>query len=332
MKISRRKFIELASAFGATLALRSRYVHASKFDSVERRDLFPQGVASGDPEPHSVILWTRRPPAEQSVAERLTVEIANDRDFQAVISTATAKVSADTDWTYRVLAAGLKPRNVYWFRFTDEHGFSSRIGRTITVPSPNDAGPVNFTFVSCQMIPAGACNAYRRMIWEDEQKQLNEQLSFVLHLGDFIYEVVWYPEDRAQYYARKLRDVIRYPQGEKVRDFHVPMTLEDYRALYRGYLHDPDLQDARARWPFVCVWDNHEFSWKGWQSQQDFGGTRPAQTRKVAANQAWFEYQPARVVKADDDINSFIAPPVKDSALTTFEIMDLVWKQEIRRR
>ena len=51
-----------------------------------------------------------------------------------------------------------------------------------------------------------------------------------------------------------------------------PTTVDDYRALYRGYLADPDLQDARARWPFVCMWDNHEFSWKGWQSQQNFGG------------------------------------------------------------
>jgi PhoD-like phosphatase len=66
----------------------------------------------------------------------------------------------------------------------------------------------------------------------------------------------------------------------------VPTDLDDYRILYRGYLADPDLQDARARWPFVCIWDNHELSWKGWQSQVSFGsGVVPAQTRKVAANQ-----------------------------------------------
>ena len=319
MAISRRKFIELAGAFGATLALRSKYVRASKLYATERRDLFPQGVASGDPHAGSVILWTRRPPIGGSTAETLTVEISHDQNFHSVVSTATAKVSAETDWTCRVLAAGLKPRKIYWFRFTDQHGFSSRIGRTITAPGPNDNGPVNFSFVSCQMIPAGACNAYRRMIWEDERKSPEDQLGFVLHLGDFIYEVVWYPEDRAQYYARKLRDVIRYPQGEKIRDFHVPVTLEDYRALYRGYLSDPDLQDVRARWPFVCMWDNHEFSWKGWQSQQDFGSVRPAQTRKVAANQAWFEYQPARVVKPNPDPNRFDAPAVKDTPLNAMD-------------
>ena len=90
------------------------------------------------------------------------------------------------------------------------------------------------------------------MIWEDERKARDDQLGFVLHLGDFVYEVIWYPEDRPQgYYARRLRDIVRYPNGEKIRDFHVPTTVNDYRALYRAYLLDPDLQDARAHWPFV---------------------------------------------------------------------------------
>jgi alkaline phosphatase D len=100
----------------------------------------------------------------------------------------------------------------------------------------------------------------------------------------------------------------------------VPTGLADYRALYRGYLADPDLQDARARWPFVCMWDNHEFSWKGWQSQQNFGGVRPAQTRKMAANQAWFEYQPARVVKAGPAaVDRFTPPAVEDRPIGRFD-------------
>lgn len=319
MKISRRSFIELAAAFGATVAFRSRLVRASKVDWTERRDLFPEGVASGDPQPDSVVLWTRRPPATNSEARTLTLEIAEDANFRRVIANSKTNISDKTDWTCRVLAAGLKPRTVYWYRFTDEHGFGSRVGRTITAPSINDARAVNFSFVSCQMIPAGACNAYRRMIWEDERRASADQLSFVLHLGDFVYEIVWYPEDRAQYYARKLRDVVRYPHGEKITNFHVPTTVDDYRTLYRAYLSDPDLQDARARWPFVCMWDNHEFSWKGWQSQQDFSGVRPAQTRKVAANQAWWEYQPGRVVKPNADLNTFEAPRVKDELLTNFD-------------
>src|SRR5262245_50780822 len=134
MPISRRKFIELAASCGASLAFRSDLVHASTTEWRERRDLYPQGVASSDPHPDSVILWTRRPPAKDSEAKTLTVEIATGPSFRRIVATAKAKPSAETDWTIRVLAAGLEPRRVYWYRFTDEHGFGSRIGRTITAP------------------------------------------------------------------------------------------------------------------------------------------------------------------------------------------------------
>ena len=91
-----------------------------------------------------------------------------------------------------------------------------------------------------------------------------------MHLGDFVYEVVDYSEDAkdGRRFNRKLNDLVRYPDGEKLHDFHIARTLEDYRTLYRAYLQDPDLQDARARWPFVPVWDNHEFSWLGYQGIQ----------------------------------------------------------------
>src|ERR1700752_4921102 len=119
-------------------------------------------------------------------------------------------------------------------------------------------------------------------------------------------------------YDRKLRDIVRYEAGEKIEDFHIPTTVEDYRAIYRAYLHDPDVQDARARWPFVPMWDNHEFSWLGWQSFQLFNDVvTTAQTRKVSANQAWFEYQPARISKVGGpSLERFEAPAVKDAPIT----------------
>jgi alkaline phosphatase D len=160
------------------------------------------------------------------------------------------------------------------------------------------------------------------MIFEDESAGRARRLDFVLHLGDFIYEIVWYPKDRPQgMYDRELRDIVQYPSGEKIEDFHVPTTVDDYRAIYRAYLHDPDIQDARARWPFVNMWDNHEFSWLGWQSFQKFEGTtRPAQTRKVAANQAWFEYQPARIRKpASQSLDHFDPPTVVNAAVGQFD-------------
>jgi hypothetical protein len=123
-----------------------------------------------------------------------------------------------------------------------------------------------------------------------------------------------------KYRGRRLRPLFKYPDGDKFRDYHLPATLADYRTVYRAYLTDPDLQDARARWPFVPVWDNHEFSWQGYQSIQVFGGEqRAAQTRKVAANQAWWEFQPARVARPGSKKDRFEAPTVKDTPITEYD-------------
>lgn len=289
-----------------------RDAYASSVIWQERRDLFPEGVASGDPNHNSVILWTRRPPIDKPAA-KLTVEIAEDAAFRKVVGKSGATVSVEADWTCRVLAAGLKPRTVYWYRFTDEHGNGSRVGRTITAPADKDAGPVNFSFVSCQSVNEGKLNGYRRMIFEDERAPAAEQLGFVLHLGDFIYEVVQYPEEGDKRYDRTIYEVCRIPDAGKTGNLYWPKTVEGYRAVWKGYLADPDLQDARARWPFVCIWDNHEFSWQGRQSILQQGGPpQPGQTVKVAANQAWFEYIPARVTPPSGSLDAFGKVAVKD--------------------
>ena len=263
--LTRRKFAEAAAAAGAVLAFGTGSAAAPAWR--ERRDLYPQGVASGDPAPDSVLLWTRRQPAggDPRAAYLLTVEVAKDQAFHDVVVRGKAEVIADTDWTCRFMAAGLRPATEYWYRFTDADGNGSRVGRTLTAPREGDARPVRFTFVSCQDMTIGAANAYRRMIYEDERRPRAEQLGFVLHLGDFIYEVVNYADEmpEGKYRGRRLRPLFKYPDGDKFRDYHLPVTLADYRTVYRAYLTDPDLQDARARWPFVPVWDNHEFSWQG---------------------------------------------------------------------
>jgi len=316
--LNRRRFIQIAAAMGASLAWGGP-AQGSRTGWREKRGSYPEGVASGDPDPHSVILWTRRP---FDVGERhlLTVEVAEDEAFRRVVAQAPAPVSAAADWTTRVLVAGLKPARTYWYRFTDEQGDGSRVGRTITAPADDDPRAVNFAFVSCQSVNEGKLNAYRRMIFEDERAAHDEQLGFVLHLGDFIYEVVQYPEEVKTRYDRTIYEVARIPDGHKVGNFHIPLTVDGYRAVYRGYLHDPDLQDARARWPFVAMWDNHEFSWQGWQSIVKAGEfERPGQSIKVAANQAWFEYQPARVAAPSGSLEQFGPPAVKDVAITKYD-------------
>ena len=322
--VDRRRFVSLAAAAGASTAWTTARAAPSKLKYTERRDLFPEGVASGDPQGDSVILWTRRPPADAEslggTAPRLTVEVAEDPAFQRVIATAPAQGTADSDWTVRVMVGRLKPSREYWYRFTGADGFGSRIGRTTTAPALDDPRQVRFAFVSCQNVNQGAQNAWRRMIWEDERAPPGQQLDFVIHLGDFIYEIVWYPEDRPQgMYDRRIRDIVRYKDGQKFQDLHLPTSLDDYRAVYRAYLRDPDIQDARARFAFVNMWDNHEFSWRGYQGIEKFGKDVVwGQTRKVAANQAWFEYQPSRAKQAGT-LQQFVGPKVADAPVTVFD-------------
>src|ERR1043165_6735087 len=127
MKINRRTFLKTATAFGASLAWVGP-ARASRSDWHERRDLYPQGVASGDPDSHSVILWTRHPFADGDTRQLLTVEVAADEAFHRVIAHAQAPASSAADWTTRVLIGGLKPAPPYWYRFTDTDGTGRRTG------------------------------------------------------------------------------------------------------------------------------------------------------------------------------------------------------------
>src|SRR3954452_6228549 len=318
MTLSRRDFMGIAAALGATLAWGGP-ARGSRVRRRERRDLYLQGVASGDPDPNSVILWTRRR-FEDGQRHVLSVEVAEDEAFRRVVAQAHAPVAAAADWTTRVLVGGLKPSRTYWYRFTDADGNGSRIGRTKTAPRADDPRPVKFAFVNCQGTNEAKMNGSRRMIFEDEPAGPEEQLDFVLHLGDFIYEVVQYPEDGKPRFGRNLYEVARIPDALKASIFHLPTTVEGYRAVWKGYLADPDLQDARARWPFVCIWDNHEFSWQGWQSiLKNPKFEQPGQTIKVAANQVWFENIPARVKAPSGSFDEFGSVPVKNVKIEKFD-------------
>lgn len=331
--MDRREFLASAAVIGVIGVWATRSVAApSRIVWREDRRLYPQGVASGDPDEHSVVLWTRRP-FDEGERHMLTIEVALDADFRRVVAKAPAPVLAAADWTCRALVGGLSPATTYWYRFTDETGAGSRVGRTITAPSANDPRPVRFAFVSCNSVNEGAQNAYRRMIWEDERATADRKLGFVLHLGDFIYEVVEYPDEVSHRYARTVYDLGRIPDARKVSNFHVPNNLAGYRHVYRAHIDDPDIQDARAHFPFVCIGDNHEFSWQGWQSFIRYPGTEvePAQPLRVAANQAWWEYIPSRVRKASGaELEQFAPPAVAKAPIKTFD--DLGFGTEANNR
>ena len=226
-RLSRRQFIAVAAAMGATMGWADAKTSPSSLAWRERRDLFAEGVASGDPATESVLLWTRYSAGGTAEAVSLTVEVAEDPAFERVVATARTRALAAADHTCRVLIGGLRPGQIYWYRFATERGEGSRLGRTRTAYPASDPRPVRFTFVSCQNVCEGAQNAYRRMIFEDEHAPAEEQLAFVLHLGDFIYEVVDYPEDRpgGRRYDRRLRDRVRFPDGEKIGKFRIAATL-----------------------------------------------------------------------------------------------------------
>ena len=233
--MDRRRFLAGAASLGIIGVWATRSGASSRVVWREDRASFPQGVASGDPDDHSVVLWTRRP-FDQGERRALTVEVARDADFRSVVARARAPVLAAADWTCRVLVGGLKPDHVYWYRFTDDDGAGSRIGRTITAPRADDPRPVRFAFVSCQSVNEGAQNAFRRMIWEDERAPAERGSASCCTWATSSTRSWNIPDEVPHRYDRTVYDIGRIPDGRKVDNFHVPTTLDGYRhGLSRAY-------------------------------------------------------------------------------------------------
>lgn len=252
---------------------------------------FPQGVASGDPQPDGVMLWTRAVPRDEITSATLQVQVSLDEQFTQLVLQDEVTTNAEQDYTLRVFVDGLKPGTRYYYRFSGGAGINSRTGRTFTAPAPDQERPVNLAFVSCQSFEQGYYGAWARMLEDDKSKAENEQIDFVLHLGDFIYERSWPTLADGSPVPRPLPP---FPDGVVEDEYSYALTLADYRHLYKTYLSDPHLQEARARWPFVCTWDDHEFSNDNYQSFSTYGDTPLQQAeRKSVANRAWFEFIPA---------------------------------------
>lgn len=278
---------------------------------------FPQGVASGDPQPDMVVLWTR---VEDSDGGRgpvkVTIQVSKAEYFADLILEQNVTVTEASDHTLRYIVEGLQPDTTYYYRFIANGNEDSRIGRTRTAPEPQADRAANFAFACCQNYEQGFYGAWARMIADDKAAPADKQIDFILFLGDFIYEV---RGDRAE--AQMLTDprwlvskdgtpraIPAFPNGSSpwpVTSWNEhggatnAVSLADYRHLYKLYLTDPHLQEARARWPFISIWDDHEFTNDSWQGFETYPmGGKPAQRRKVAANQAWFEYIPALLTNA----------------------------------
>lgn len=297
--------------------------------------LFPQGLGSGDPRETSVVLWTRAIPATGAAAVALRLEVATDTMFTAIVAMQDVQATSASDHTVRVIVSGLAADTTYYYRFVA--GADVVDGRTRTAPGADADVPVRMAWVSCQDYAAGRYDAYRVLVDEDKLRPEADQIRFVAHLGDFIYET------RGDGFQTALdenlepitvtnadgtpRTVAAFPSGGGTAGTtNFARTVDDYRHLYKTFASDPDVRAARARWPFVHTWDDHEFSNDCWQSQANYTDTNsvdePSQTRRLAANQAWFEYMPVQLTGAPgvtgvpQRAHDFATATVTDAAFT----------------
>ncbi|MEU6345389.1 alkaline phosphatase D family protein [Streptomyces sp. NPDC046977] len=246
---------------------------------------FLHGVASGDPLPDGILLWTRVTPAPEAVpgsglgpATEVTWTVATDRALTSVVATGTATTDAASDHTVKADVRGLLPATDYWYRFT-AGGVDSPVARTRTAPADNaSAARLRFGVVSCSNWEAGYFASYQHLAARGD-------LDAWLHLGDYIYEYA-----SGGYAAR----------GTVVRP-HAPtheiVTLADYRTRHGRYKTDTDLQALHAAAPVVAIWDDHEFAndaWSGGAENHTEGAEGTWTARVAAAKQAYFEWMPVR--------------------------------------
>lgn len=238
----RRRFLQgISAGAGALLAPGILYGKRGDRHQWPDNDLFTLGVASGDPTAESVVLWTRLAPDPlngggmgRSVV-RVAWEIALDPGMAKVISQGNAVAHPGLGHAVRVLANGLPADSWLYYRFR-ALGRSSRIGRTRTFPRRLDAVTrLRFAVANCQNYEQGYYTAYADM--------LDQDLDFVVHVGDYIYE----------------SGPTAVPIGpDRVHNSAEIFSVEDYRNRYALYKLDPQLQEAHAQLPFIVTWDDHE--------------------------------------------------------------------------
>lgn len=272
-RISRRNLLKGAGLLGGVLLSYSKNTTLSATPEYEAYP-FSFGVASGEPNANSVVIWTRLaaqslPPSLKSATIPVQWELAEDEDLTQIMAQGEGLASPELGHSVHVVVERLKPDRFYWYRFqTGVH--ISPVGRTRTIPlgSPSQ---LSFAFVSCQNYEHGYFNAYRYLA--------QENLDFVLHLGDYIYEGA----------GQSSPKVVRSHGSPEAVD------LEGYRQRYALYRSDPDLQLVHRLFPFICTWDDHEV-------ENDYANLNSAnsdqvdsfKTRRAAAYQAYYEFLPLR--------------------------------------
>ena len=240
--------------------------------------LFSHGVASGDPLPTQVIIWTRVTPRLPGGDVTVTWKVATDSNLTQVVKRGSVKTGASRDHTVKVDVTGLKPGQVYYYGFAAGNEMST-IGRTQTAPQ-SGGDQLKIALVSCSNFPAGWFNAYQAIARRGD-------VDLVLHVGDYIYEY-----GPGEYATEWGKTVGRVPEPPKECT-----TLSDYRLRFAQYRSDPDLQAAHACAPWLVTWDDHETSndaYKDGAENHNPAKEGPWSLRKAAALQAYYEWLPLR--------------------------------------
>ena len=274
---------------------------------------FTLGVASGDPLPGSVVLWTRlapRPyePGNGMPAAGVTVrwEVAHDERFQKLAGQGRAEAHPEFNHSVHIEPTGLAPDRVYYYRFR-AGDWISPTGRTRTAPARGARlTDLKLGAVSCQAYHDGYFTAYQHLAQED--------LDVVFHLGDYLYE---YP-------VTAVGGARNYTDRTLPARFHrETVTLEDYRLRYALYKSDPDLQAAHAAHPFIVTWDDHEVE-NNYASDisEDHLPAAEFLARRAAAYRAYWENQPLRSPQRPKGADAQLYRRVQYGQLAQFDILD----------
>lgn len=291
--MKRRSFLRVVAASAAASGFPLVFSCGDGGDSTPTELVFPQGLASGDPKPTSIVLWTRAAPLTAG-SQKVFYEVATDEGFDNMIASGELEAIADWDHTLRIKVTELEPGTPYFYRFASQ-GAVSEVGRAKTAPVPEDSVNVRFAFATCQDYVNRYFHSWR-VLCEQEA-----EIDFVLFLGDYIYE----QESGSDVLFRKGTGerAVELPDGLALDGMGAGVltasSTADYRHLYKVYRSDPDLREAHRLFPFISVWDDHEFANDCWQDHAvDFNDTRgdeKSTKRREAATRAWFEYTPIDV-------------------------------------
>jgi alkaline phosphatase D len=265
-------------------------------------DPFLLGVASGEPGPDSVVLWTRLAMQWRNgggmPAEPVPVDwvVARDEGLHDVVRSGRAMAVPEDAHSVHAEVGGLESDRPYWYRFS-ALGAASEIGRTRTAPRPGAmTARLRFAVASCQQYEHGYFGAYRHMLAEDPD--------VVVFLGDYIYEMSWG------------RNLVRSHDGPSARD------LTGYRDRYALYKTDPDLQAMHRACPWLVTWDDHEVSndYANDRGERERGEAFLA--RRAAAYKAFWEHMPLPNAARPDGPSARIYRRAAFGDLAGFHILD----------